>query len=185
MLEPDADLVRRSRAGDRAAFARLIELHQAPARRVAAAVLGSGSDADDIAQEAFVKAYTRLDQFDADRSFRGWLLAIVANEARNRRRADGRRAAMAVRVARDPGPGPGAPIDPADAAEQDERRHRLARAVEALDERDRDVVALRYFAELTEAETAAVLGCPIGTVKSRLSRALDRLRRALQEEVPT
>jgi RNA polymerase sigma-70 factor (ECF subfamily) len=184
-METDADLVRDARAGDRDAFARLVEVHQSSARRVAAAMVGSGPDADDVAQDAFVKAYLRLEQFDVERSFRAWLLGIVANEARNRHRANGRRRALSLRLTSDRAPdlGTGSGPDPAVAAERDDQRQRLARAVAALDDRDREVVALRYFAELSEAETAEALGCPRGTVKSRLSRALDRLRRSLPEEV--
>ena len=65
--------------------------------RVATAIVGSGGQAEDVVQEAFIKSFTRLDQFDADRSFKAWLLAIVTNEARNRRRGDGRRDALTLR----------------------------------------------------------------------------------------
>lgn len=179
-MDNEAELVHRSLRGDRLAFTRLIEMHQTNARRVATAMVGTGGDADDVVQDAFVKAYTRLHQFDPSRSFKAWLLTIVTNEARNRHRSAGRRNAMALRVAgrRD------MPIDdPADRAVADERRERLAQAMAALPERDREVVALRYFAQLSEAETAAVLGCAPGTAKSRLSRALVRLRTSLAEEV--
>lgn len=155
------------------------------ARRVATAVVGSGGDADDVVQEAFMRAYTRLAQFDEERSFRPWLLAIVANEARNRRRAAGRRAAVTLRVVEQPdGRGDDPATDPERAHEAAELRRRLAAAVASLPDRDREVVALRYFAELSEVESAEALGCPVGTVKSRLSRALVRLREALAE-VPT
>jgi len=184
-MDAEEELVRRSRSGDRLAFARLVEEHQTVARRVATAVVGSGGDADDVVQEAFMRAYTRLAQFEEGRRFRPWLLAIVANEARNRRRAAGRRAAVTLRLAGradarvdDPA------ADPERAQEAAELRGRLAAAVAALPDRDREVVALRYFAELTEAESAEALGCPVGTVKSRLSRALVRLRGVLAE-VPT
>lgn len=176
--------MRRSRSGDPLALARLVEVHQVIARRVATTIVGAGGEADDVVQDAFVKALTRLDQFQDGRPFRSWLLAIVANEARNRHRSAGRRATLALRVA---GGVDGAATDPdADperAHEAAEARRRLAGAVAALPERDREVVALRYFAELSEAETAAALGCPVGTVKSRLSRALGRLRSTLAEEV--
>jgi RNA polymerase sigma-70 factor (ECF subfamily) len=181
-MDAEEELVRRSRSGDRSAFARLVEEHQTVARRVATAVLGSGGDADDVVQEAFMRAYTRLAQFDGGRSFRPWLLAIVANEARNRRRATGRRAAVTLRVAERPDALVDDPAtDPERAHEAAELRGRLAAAVASLPERDREVVALRYFAELTEAESAEALGCPVGTVKSRLSRALVRLRGAMAE----
>ncbi len=184
-MEDDADLVRRSQLGDRQAFARLVERHQAVVLRVAASMVGSGGAADDVAQDAFVKAFTRLHQFHEGRSFRAWLLAIVANEARNRYRSESIRAAVTLRVAQNPASNGGrdaTTLDPADHAIVHDRRGRLAQAVASLSDRDREVVALRFFAELSERETAEVLGCAIGTVKSRLSRALGRLRTELPQE---
>lgn len=148
-------------------------------------MVGSGGAADDVAQDAFVKAFTRLHQFHEGRSFRAWLLTIVANEARNRYRSESRRAAVTLRVARNPASsedGDAAVVDPADHAIAHERRLRLAQAVAALPDRDREVVALRFFAELSERETAEVLGCAPGTVKSRLSRAIGRLRVEFPQE---
>lgn len=97
-------------------------------------------------------------------------------------RAGGRRVALAVRAAAFAGPG-AAPDDPELAAEAIEARRRLAAAVATLPDTDREVIALRYFAELSEAEAAVALGCAPGTVKSRLSRALVRLRTVMVEEV--
>lgn len=177
-MEPEEeDLVRRSRTGDHLAFARLVDMHQTIALRVATTMVGS-TDADDVVQDAFVKAFTRLDQFRDGGRFRAWLLAIVANESRNRHRSRGRREAVLLRVAAaaERAEGDRSADDPEPALEAALARQRLAAAVGALPERDREVVALRFFAELTEAETAEALGCPAGTVKSRLSRALGRLR---------
>jgi len=183
-MDAERDLVARSRAGDRRAFAALIERHQVAALRVATAIVGSGGQAEDVVQEAFIKSFTRLDQFDADRSFKAWLLAIVTNEARNRRRGDGRRDALTLRLATpEHATSTDTTTDPARAQEASELRHRLAVALAALGDRDREVVALRYFADLSEAEMAESMGCPVGTVKSRLSRALDRLRASTSTEV--
>lgn len=184
-MESEEELVRRSRTGDHLAFARLVAMHQTIALRVATTMVGP-TDADDVVQDAFVKAYTRLAQFRDGSRFRAWVLAIVANEARNRHRARGRRDAVTLRVLAEAErirPEEGAPDDPEAAHEASVVRGRLAAAVGALPDRDREIVALRFFAELSEAETAAALGCPVGTVKSRLSRALTRLRTALAEEV--
>lgn len=178
--------MRGARAGDRRSFARLVDRHQDVARRVAVGIVGSGADADDVVQDAFVKAYVRLHQFDTARSFRPWLLAIVANESRNRLRSTGRRRAADLRLAsltstldeRDQ-------TDPAMDHERRALRATLADAVAVLPERDREVLALRFFADLSEAETAEALGCPVGTVKSRVSRALGRLRTVLSQEVLT
>ena len=115
-------------------------------------------------------------RFRTGEPFRPWLLAIVANEARNRRRSQGRRAALTLRAAAEPA---ARGEDPEDAAFATERRERLLNAVERLREDDRDVLACRYFLELSEEETAAALGIARGTVKSRTHRALVRLQEEL------
>ena len=181
-MDTEAALVARSRDGNVEAFARLIELHQPVALRVAYAI--AGPDAEDAVQDAFVKAFTRLPQFDGDQRFGPWLLAIVANESRNRRRSSGRRHAVELRLATRPGGSlAGTPsADPAQAVVHADDADRLLHAVARLSPRHREVVALRFFADLSETETADALGCAVGTVKSRLSRALVRLRSALSEE---
>jgi RNA polymerase sigma-70 factor (ECF subfamily) len=108
-------------------------------------------------------------------------LAIVANEARNRRRSAGRREQLALRAAADPLSG-GAVPSPEAALLEGERREELLAAVNGLREDDRLVLACRYFLGLSEVETASTLGWRRGTVKSRTSRALDRLRAELGEE---
>ena len=120
-----------------------------------------------------VKAYFALPRFRTGAPFRPWLLRIVANEARNRRTAAGRRASLALRAAASPGSDERSPEASALAAEQ---RTELLAAVNALRDDDRLVVTYRYFFDLSEDEMAAALGCARGTVKSRLSRALGRLR---------
>jgi RNA polymerase sigma-70 factor (ECF subfamily) len=173
----DADLVARSRAGDDAAFGLLVARHQTVAFRTAYVICGEVPEAEDAAQEAFIKARGALGRFRAGAPFRPWLLAIVANEARNRRRAAGRRLALAGRVAAEP---EGAvPLPEAQAMAAGERRE-LARALATLGPEHRQVIALRYLLDLSEAECAAALGCRPGTVKSRLSRALGRLRVELE-----
>lgn len=125
-----------------------------------------------------MKAFRGLRSFRADAPFRPWLLSIVARETMNMHRAGKRRADLQLRIAsRDPVLAQ--PPDPEGDAIADERRQALLAAVRALPEKDQLVVTCRYFLELSEAETADALGWPKGTVKSRLSRALDRLRSAL------
>jgi RNA polymerase sigma factor (sigma-70 family) len=174
----DDVLVARARRGDTAAFGVLVGRHQRAALRTAFAVMGSESEAEDVTQEAFVKAFRALPRFREGLPLRPWLMQIVANEARNRRRSRGRRERLAVRAAAVGGHEPGSTEDLAlGAVSAGELRAALA----GLDDRDRTVIALRYFAGLSEAETAAALDVPAGTVKSRLSRALDRLRDRLGE----
>jgi RNA polymerase sigma-70 factor (ECF subfamily) len=163
------------------AYASLLADHQGAARRLAAALCGSG-DADEVAQDAFVKAWYGLPGFRAGAPFRPWLLRIVANEARNRRRSAGRRAGYELRFATDRAAAPGeAASSPEAAVLVTEARRSLAAALAALPYRLRDAVACRHLLGLSEAETAAVLGLPRGTVKSRTSRALARLAVMLEE----
>ena len=159
-----------------------MRLHQQLAFRTALVLARNAADAEEAAQDAFVKAWRALPRFDRTRPFRPWLLAIVANEARNRRRAAGRREALALRALSHAPGAEGAP-SPELALLVAERDRALAAALQRLDERDRQVIACRYLLELTEAETAAALGCRLGTVKSRLSRALERLRAQAGTEV--
>jgi RNA polymerase sigma-70 factor (ECF subfamily) len=174
----ETEVVRRAKDGDVDAYAALVRTHQAAARRLARALGGTGDDADDVAQEAFVKAWHALDRFREDAPFRPFLLRIVANEAHNRRRAAGRRARYELRAAEDRASGGAAP-SPEDAVLAAERHRALARALATLPDRHRDVVACRHLLGLGEAETAAVLGLRPGTVKSRLRRGLDRLHAEL------
>ena len=171
----ESGLVERARQGDLGAFESLVRAHQDIAFRTACLVTGSAADAEEAAQDAFVKAWRALGRFRPGAPFRPWLLAIVANEARNRRRAAGRRAGLALRAAAERSSGVAAP-SPEAALLGGVRREGLLEALAALDERDRTVLACRYLLELSEEETAAALGCRRGTVKSRASRALGRLR---------
>jgi RNA polymerase sigma factor (sigma-70 family) len=173
----ESRLVAAARAGDSGAYAQLVARHQAVAFRVAHLVTGSAADAEDAAQDGFVKAWLALDRFRVGAPFRPWLLQIVVNEARNRRRAAGRRAGLALRLASEPGAAPSAE---ALALGEEEKRALLA-AVSRLREEDQLAIAARYFVGLSEAETAGVLGWRRGTVKSRLSRALGRLRAEMGE----
>ncbi|HEX8863848.1 MAG TPA: sigma-70 family RNA polymerase sigma factor [Actinomycetes bacterium] len=163
------------------AYESLVRRYQDLAYRTAWLITGSPADAEDAAQEGLVKAWHALDRFRSDAPFRPWLLAIVANEARNRRRSGRRQDDLALRVAGARPSGDAAP-SPEAAALADERRRDLLAAVAAMPERDRMVIAARFFLELSERETAEVLGCRPGTVKSRVSRALARLRLTLDAD---
>lgn len=182
MIPTDAELVGLAQAGDIEALCELVERHRVVALRVAYAIVGLESE--DVVQEAFVKAHKNLSRFRPDAPFRPWLLTIVANEARNRRRSTSRRGALHLRVAhRDAAHGASTPGTTEEIAMANEQRQWLLDAVGGLPDRDREIIALRYFADLSEAETATALACPVGTVKSRLARALGRLRASLGAEV--
>jgi RNA polymerase sigma-70 factor (ECF subfamily) len=171
----DNELIARAQRGDTRAYGALVEEHQTIAFRTAYLLTGSTADAEDAVQEAFVKAYRALGRFRQGAPFRPWLLSIVANEARNRRRSAGRRERLALRAAEDPLSG-GAVPSPEAALLDAEQRGELLAAVNDLREDDRLAIACRYFLGLSEEETAEALGWRRGTVKSRTSRALERLR---------
>lgn len=157
------------------AYAVLVDRYRDAVVRLA--YVFAGDEAEDVAQEAFVQAHRALGRFRPGAPFRPWLLTIAANEARNRRRAAGRRLRLAATLVAQPVGA--AAVSAEDVAVAHAQRETLLAAVEALPDRDRQVVACRYLAGLSEAETVAVLGWPAGTVKSRLSRALDHLRATL------
>ncbi|MEH1101788.1 RNA polymerase sigma factor [Micromonospora sp. CPCC 205561] len=139
-------------------------------------LLGAGSEAEDIIQEAFVKGHRKLARYRGEASFRSWLLAIVANETRNLHRSRGRRDGLVLRAAA-ANPVPQASGDVAvEAVLAGERRSALVRALRSLPERDREVIVCRFLLDLSEEETVTLLGWPRGTVKSRTSRALAKLR---------
>ena len=178
----DTALVERARNGDVNAYEALVQHYQEVAFRVAYQVTGDAADAEDAAQEAFVNAYYALGRFRAGAPFRPWLLRIVANEARNRRMAAHRRTALAQRALVAQTSGEAAP-SPETAAEAEEFRATLLASLRRLRDDDRLILAYRLFFDLSEAEMAEALKCPKGTVKSRLSRALGRLRAALPADV--
>lgn len=163
----DGELVIAARQGAEDAFAALVRPHLEVAFRVAYIITGDAADAEDAVQDGLVKAWRALGRFRTGEPFRPWLLRIVANEARNRRRSSSRRARLALRAA--PGPATDATGDAAE-------RQGLLDALQALSEDAQAVLACRYLLGLSEQETAAVLDVAPGTVKSRTSRALERLR---------
>jgi RNA polymerase sigma factor (sigma-70 family) len=177
----ESELVERARRGDQSAYGELVQAYQGIAFRTAYLVVGDASEAEDAAQEGFVKAFYAMNRFRPGAPFRPWILQIVANEARNRRRSAGRRTALVMRTAADAPSGEAAP-SPEAAMLTSEQREELLAAVNQLREEDRLVIACRYFLELSEEETAATLGWRRGTVKSRLSRALGRLRAQMGEK---
>ena len=177
----EAALVERARRGDLDAWETLVRTYQGIAFRTAYLLSGNAADAEEAAQDGFVKAYRALGRFRRGADLRPWLLRIVANEARNRRRSAGRRERLVLLAAAENRPGDAVPSPEAALVAGDERERLLA-AVESLGEDHRAVVACRYLLDLSEEETAKVLGLRRGTVKSRLARALARLRETLEAE---
>ena len=176
----DTELVRRARQDSPAAWEELVGRHQEPVFRLAYLILGDAADAEDVAQETFIRAHGALARFDDGRPLRPWLLSIAANLARNRRRSLGRYWAALQRAFRQNPEPYDAPPERTAAADARRLRHAVGR----LRPQARDIVYLRYFLGLSEAEAAAALDIPLGTAKSRLSRALAQLRDLIEAEYP-
>jgi RNA polymerase sigma factor (sigma-70 family) len=176
----EAELVARAKRGDHAAYEALWREHERAAYRTAFLLVRSAADAEDVTQDAFVKAYRALGRFRTGSPFRPWLLRIVGNEARNHLRASGRRAFHQGRAAALEPAAAGAGADAA--LLRREERRRLLAALDALPEGERLAVAARYLAGLTDAEIGAALGVPRAAVKMRAWRGLQRLRRELDGE---
>ncbi|HZD11458.1 MAG TPA: RNA polymerase sigma factor [Candidatus Binatia bacterium] len=180
----EAALVAAARVGDEVAWLRLVETHQEAIFRLAYLMLGSSfgvDDAEDVAQEAFVRAFLHLDQFDDSRPLRQWLLGIAANLARNRRRSAGRYWAALKRWWQNDDRS----LTVAPLHEKRSEARELWQAVQQLKAPAQEVIYLSYFMDLSEAETATALGVPKGTVKSRLHRARKQLRAVIASDFPS
>ena len=172
----DAALVAQARGGDREAFGTLVDRYADQARRVARAVLQDPDDADDAAQDAFLAALVKLDQYDSARQFGPWLMRIVANAATDRRR----RRKVRTAVSLDEGLVAGGPR-PDVVAEREVLLGRLRVALTELPERRRVAVVLFDVEGYSHAEIAQVLGIPEGTVRSEVFHARRKLRALLAD----
>ena len=171
MREPsDRDLVRKARRGDREAAAALFRRYWRDAWRAAYAITGRGSLADDIAADGFERAFAALGRFDDRRPFGPWLHRIVANRALDVLRAERRLSDEVL---------PDTP-DPAPVHTTGDRG--LLAAVAELSLERRVAVVLRYGVGMTPKQIADALDLPVGTVNSRLARALEQLRESLEVE---
>jgi RNA polymerase sigma-70 factor (ECF subfamily) len=174
----DSELATRAARGDHEAYAQLVRPHEQVAYRVAVAITGWNADAQEAVQNAHVKAYGSLRRFRRGAAFRPWLLKIVANEAHNVRRAERRHERLSLRAA--------GRHEVADAATEETAIARaeagaVIRALAELPEPDRLALALRYFADLSDAEAAVIAGTSPGTFRVRLVRARRRLQKRLEE----
>jgi RNA polymerase sigma-70 factor (ECF subfamily) len=176
------DVIQRALQGDETAYQMIIDEHREAVFRLAYLLLGDSDDAEDVAQETFIRALRYLRRYDPERALRPWLLRITANLARNRRRSLGRYWAALQRFAGQ------VPLESAITPEAQSalaaEAHALWRAVRRLNHADQEIVYMRYFLELSVAETADALNLPSGTVKSRLHRALKRLREVIEHDYP-
>lgn len=178
----DATAITAVRNGDAEAYAVVVERYQQVAFRTAYLVVRDADAAEDVAQEGFIRAYRQLARFRISEPFRPWLLRIVTNLALNEVRARGRRRGLFERFAptRDLAiPGPARQV------EQGEQQGELLEAIGRLSHDDQVVLYLRHFLDLPEREIATTIGKRPGTVKSRLSRARQRLRALVEASYPS
>ena len=177
----ESELVERAKRGDAVAYGELVRAHQQLAFRTAYLITGDAGEAEEAAQDGFVKAYRALARFRSGEPFRPWVLRIVGNEAKNRRTSAARRANLALRAAEESRSG-GAVPSPETALLDADRRERLLGAIGNLRDEERDVIACRVLLGLSEEETAAALSLRKGTVKSRTSRALAHMREEVESD---
>ncbi|SHF07195.1 RNA polymerase sigma factor [Desulforamulus putei] len=180
----DQLLVERSKKGDREAFEHLVQLYENKVYTIAYRLMGNHADAADLAQEAFIKIYQALPNFRGDSSFSTWIYHITVNvcrdELRKRQRrptvsldepaADGNNNTYEIRSA---APGPEEMLD------RSETQAMIQHCLNTLSDDYRTILVMREIQELSYEEIAEILGCSLGTVKSRLSRA----RQALKEKI--
>lgn len=176
----ESTLIRHAANGDASAWEPLVLAHQEAVFRLAYLLLGDPDDAEDTAQETFLRAWNHLKRFDQTRPLRPWLLSIAANLASNRRRSAGRYLAALTRTFRNEP----TPASVEEKSTQTMEANDLWKAVQSLNLPDQQIVYLRYFLDLSVSETAEVLQVAEGTVKSRLSRALEKLRAIIKQDFP-
>jgi RNA polymerase sigma-70 factor (ECF subfamily) len=167
----ESDIIARAQAGDREAFRLLVERYAAVGSRTARVLLANSSDAEDASQEAWLDAWRALPRFEVGRPFRPWLVTLVANRCRMKARRHN------PEVTFDDGMASQRGVEVESSTEYDGE---LQEALDSLERGQRQVLALRFYADLQLEEIAEAMDVPLGTVKSRLHRALERLRERLQ-----
>lgn len=175
------DLIARARRGEESACQIIVEDHREAVFRLAYLITGDADVAEDVAQDVFIRALGSLHRYDSSRPLRPWLLRITTNLARNRQRSLGRYWA-AVRRFMQQTPDRTPDIETQSAREAEAVA--LWQAVRRLNQREQDVIYLRYFMDLSVDDTAAALEVQPGTVKSRLHRALQRLKWVIEQDFP-
>lgn len=179
----ESRLIERAQRGDLGAYDLLVQAHQEAAFRAAYLITHDTDDAQDAAQEAFIRAYDALGRFDTRRPFRPWLLRIATNTALNRIKASKRRQVMAERFGiKTLETRPNPTIE--SSVLQRERGRRVQDAIRRLKPDDQSLIVLRYFFDLSEAELAQAFNVAAGTIKSRLHRALAKLRDVIRTHDP-
>jgi RNA polymerase sigma-70 factor (ECF subfamily) len=179
----EADLIHRAQQGDQPAWIRLVEAHQEGVFHLAYLFLGDPDEAEDVAQETFIRAFRSLERFECNRSLRPWLLRIVSNLSRNQLRSSGRYWSALIRFGRREIRAANYSLE--ELSLEKESSMAIWEAVKRLRQEDQEVIYLRYFLDLSVEDTAQALKIAEGTVKSRLHRSLKRLEKVITKDFPT
>ncbi len=181
----EAEIIHRARQGDQDAWLVLVRQHQTTLFRLAYLLLNDADAAEDVAQDALIRAYRQFAQFDTSRPLRPWLLQIVRNLASNHQRSARRYLAAVTRWWQRPDNRQAVALDPTIEEIAGADAHLLWQAVRRLKRSEQEIIYLRYYLELSVAESAQTLAIAEGTVKSRTARALQRLRTVVEQDYPT
>ena len=182
----DELLIRRAQSGDEGAFEQLLLAHQKSVYNLCLRMAGNPDDALDLSQEAFIRAWRALGQYQFDAAFSTWLFRLTSNVCIDFLRRQKRQQHMSLTVTDDDEPGeeftvPDPAPGPEEQAVHNERRQAVARAMAALPEDYRAVMQLRAVEEFSYEQIAEILDIKVGTVKSRLARARTQLRKILKD----
>ncbi len=178
----DEELARRAQHGDMDAFTILVQRYQRGIANLAYRLVGNWETALDITQEVFVRTYQMLHTFDTHRTFKPWIYRIATNRCYDYLRRQGRkRAVMRESELSEHLSSPNRSLDPEDRAIQNEIRQTVEEVVASLPPHYRAVITLRYLEDMSYKEIAEALNLPIGTVKTHIHRARERMKDALQE----
>ncbi len=170
MGQGELELLQETMNGNLEAWGEIVRRYQDATYGIALGILKNSADAEDIAQDAFIRAYQKLDLYDMSKKFSTWLFTITANLAKNRLRRERFLAPLKDTVPLFGGE------DPAEAAERDERQTLVQEALASLDDKYRMPLVLRFYGELDYREVAEALGVPEGTVKTRIHRGKQALK---------
>ncbi|HEU4325607.1 MAG TPA: sigma-70 family RNA polymerase sigma factor [Roseiflexaceae bacterium] len=189
MAEPSPDIIRRAQAGDRDALSQLIIGQQHYVYSIAMSVLKNPEDAADLTQEAFIRLFRALPQYNGESRFTTWLYRLVVNLGRDELRRRGRQVPVIPPVIDEDDQDPVSSVadedrwaDPARALDSQELREEVRRALSQLEEHYRLVLTLYYFDDMKYTDIAEVLDLPLNTVKSHIRRGKERLAALLQAE---